>query len=395
MKPSDVLDNNFYVGQKEDTPIINLTAAEKRVFSLFDNIRISDWEDWTWQIGHRYKTEESLSQVMSLTQEEKDGIACTGERLSMAIPPYFASLIDAEDPACPIRRQCVPLKSERERSFGEMSDPCGEEHHSPLPGLVHRYPDRVLLLVNERCAMYCRYCTRSRMVGDGTRTLSPATYSAAFDYIRDHCEVRDVLISGGDPLLLNDNLLEFIISHIKMIPHVEFVRIGTRIPVTLPQRITLNLVRLLQKYNPIWMSLHFSHPKELTPRVQHACNLLSDHGIPLGSQTVLLKGINDNIETMRDLMQGLLKNRIRPYYIYQCDPIVGSSHFRTPVRMGISLIRQLQGFTSGYAVPTFVIDAPGGGGKIPINPNYIVSHQDGQYILKNYEGKEFVYYDSE
>ena len=274
-----------------------------------------------------------------------------------------------------------------------MSDPCGEDKNSPVHGLVHRYPDRVLFLVNEMCAMYCRYCTRSRMVGDGNRTLSTETYEAAFDYIRSHKKIRDVLISGGDPLTMADSMLEYIIKNVKAIPHVEFVRIGSRIPVTLPQRITPNLVAMLKKYSPIWMSIHFNHPKEITKRVKQACNMLADSGIPMGSQTVLLKGVNDTPAVMKKLMHELLKIRVRPYYIYQCDPILGSKHFRTPVSVGINIMEHLRGHTTGYAVPTYVIDAPGGGGKIPINPNYVVSSGEGKTVIRNYANKQYTYYD--
>jgi lysine 2,3-aminomutase len=301
--------------------------------------------------------------------------------------------MDPDDPSCPIRMQCVPRDYELERSPEEMADPCGEDGHSPVHGLVHRYPDRVLFLVNEMCAMYCRYCTRSRMVGEGKRTLSKETYEAAFAYIRSHKEIRDVLISGGDPLMLSDRMLEYIIKTVKAIPHVEFVRIGTRVPVTLPQRVTSDLVKMLKKYSPLWMSVHFTHPKEISRRVRYACELLADAGIPLGSQTVLLRGINDRPEVMKKLMHELLKIRVRPYYIYQCDPIYGSKHFRTPVGVGLNIMEHLRGYTSGYAVPTYVIDAPGGGGKIPLGPNYVISNKDGKHTLRNYAGEQYSYQD--
>ncbi len=373
-------------------PAVRLTAKENRVISFF-NATPLDWEDWRWQLRHRICSKEVLEKIISLTPNEINGIEKSGKKLTMSIPPYFASLIDPDDPKCPIRRQCIPQDFELEISPEEMSDPCGEEKHSPTHGLVHRYPDRALFLVNEMCAMYCRYCTRSRMVGDGHRTLSMETYDAAFEYIRAHKEIRDVLISGGDPLTLGDRVLEHIIKTLKSIPHVEFVRIGTRVPVTLPQRITFELVNMLKKYSPIWMSIHFTHPKEITKRVKFACDLLADSGIPLGSQTVLLKGINDKPSIMKKLMHELLKIRVRPYYIYQCDPILGSKHFRTPVSVGIEIMEKLRGHTTGYAVPAFVIDAPGGGGKIPIGPQYLVSHENGRYVLRNYAGEQFVYQD--
>ena len=374
-------------------PTIRLTAKENRVISFFKDATPLDWEDWRWQLRNRITTKEVLEKLVNLTPNEEKGIAGSGTKLTMSIPPYFASLIDPENPNCPIRKQSIPQQYELETTPDEMADPCGEDKNSPVRGLVHRYPDRVLFLVNEMCAMYCRYCTRSRMVGDGHRTLSMQTYNTAFEYIRAHKEVRDVLISGGDPLTLSDRVLEHIIKTLKSIPHVEFVRIGTRIPVTLPQRVTFELVNMLKKYSPIWMSIHFNHPKEVTKRVKFACDLIADSGIPMGSQTVLLKGINDNAATMKKLMHELLKIRVRPYYIYQCDPILGSKHFRTPVSVGIEIMEKLRGHTTGYAVPTYVIDGPGGGGKIPISPQYIVAHEGNTYTLRNYAGEHYTYVD--
>ena len=369
-----------------------LTAQENRVFNFFEAAPL-DWEDWRWQMRHRITTKDILGKLIKLTPQEEEGIESCGHKLTMSIPPYFASLMDPDDPTCPIRLQCVPQEYETQIAPEEMADPCAEDEHSPVRGLVHRYPDRVLFLVNEMCAMYCRYCTRSRMVGDGRRTLSKETYEAAFEYIRTHKEVRDVLISGGDPLMLSNRMLEYIIKSVKEIPHVEFVRIGTRVPVVMPQRITSGLVGMLKKYSPLWMSIHFNHSKEITKRVTFACDLLADSGIPLGSQTVLLKGINDTPEVMKQLMHDLLKIRVRPYYIYQCDPIHGSGHFRTPVSAGINIMEHLRGHTSGYAVPTYVIDCPGGGGKIPMGPEYVVSREKDQYLLRNYAGQQFIYHD--
>ena len=376
-----------------EKPKVNLSPKENRVISFFKDATPLDWEDWRWQLKNRIHTKEVLSKIINMTPQEEAGVDGCGNKLTMSIPPYFASLMDPEDPNCPIRLQCVPRGDELVTSPEEMADPCGEDSHSPVHGLVHRYPDRVLFLVSEMCAMYCRYCTRSRMVGERKHSLRPSTYQAAYDYIRSNKKIRDVLISGGDPLTLNDHMLEEIIKNIKAIPHVEFVRIGTRVPVTLPQRVTNDLVAMLKKYSPLWISLHFSHPKEITKRVKFACDLLADSGIPLGSQTVLLKGINDKPSTMKKLFHELLKIRVRPYYIYQCDPILGSRHFRTTVATGVSIIEKLRGHTTGYAVPTYVIDGPGGGGKIPINPNYIVSQEKGRYTLRNYAGKEYIYQD--
>ncbi len=394
MDPVDTTNNQEVQTTKpEGQPVVKLNAKENRVISFFKDATPFDWEDWRWQMRNRIRTLDVLSKIVNLTKEEIEGIKGCGEKLTMSIPPYFASLMDPDNPACPIRLQCIPQKYELETASDEMRDPCGEDSHSPVHGLVHRYPDRVLFLVNEMCAMYCRYCTRSRMVGDGNRTLSRETYEAAFDYIRSNKKIRDVLISGGDPLTMSDRVLEYIIKTLKSIPHVEFVRIGSRVPVTLPQRITFDLVNMLKKYSPIWMSIHFNHASEVTKRVKFACDLLADSGIPMGSQTVLLRGVNDKPSVMKKLMHELLKIRVRPYYIYQCDPILGSKHFRTPVSVGINIIEKLRGHTTGYAVPTYVIDGPGGGGKIPISPGYIVSQEGGKWTLRNYAGKEFVYND--
>jgi len=311
----------------------------------------------------------------------------------MAITPYWASIMDTENPNCPLRRQAVPVSGESLVSPHEMTDPCAEDRDSPAPFLVHRYPDRVLLLSTDHCAMYCRHCTRRRLVGETEKKgeNSPSKFDAAVDYIKSNRKVRDVLISGGDPLILEDEKLEDLISKIRSISHVEFLRLGTRVPVTLPQRITENLVNMLKKYAPIWISIHFNHPKEITRRSKIACDMLADAGIPLGSQTVLLKGINDRPYIMKKLVHELLQIRVRPYYIYQCDPVRGTQHFRTPVATGINIVEKLRGHTSGYAVPIYVIDGPGGGGKIPVGPNYILSQAKGKYVLRNYRGKIYTY----
>ncbi len=374
-------------------PNVKLTPKENRVINFFQDATPLDWEDWRWQMRNRIRTKEVLSKIVNLTPEEEQGVDSCKDKLTMSIPPYWASLMDPEDPACPIRLQTIPQVHEFQTAPEELADPCGEDKNMPVHGLVHRYPDRVLFLVNEMCAMYCRYCTRSRMVGDGNRTLRPSTYEAAYDYIRSNKKIRDVLISGGDPLTLGDNMLESIIKNIRSIPHVEFVRIGSRVPVTLPQRVTTDLVNILKRYGPIWMSLHFNHPKEVTKRVKFACDLLADNGIVMGSQTVLLKGVNDKPATMKKLFHELLKIRVRPYYIYQCDPILGSKHFRTSVATGINIIEKLRGHTTGYAVPTYVIDGPGGGGKIPVTPDYIQSYEDGVMTLRNYAGQTYKYID--
>ena len=379
-----------------ETPAIARPPKRSRDYqqiSLYKDVNPLDWEDWHWQLKHRICTKEELAQIIKLTPQEEKGIDKAKGRLAMAITPYWASLIDVEDPDCPIRRQSVPVSDEFAVSPHEMADPCAEDRDSPVPHLVHRYPDRVLLLATEHCAMYCRHCTRRRLVGDHeAKEVNPETkFDAAIEYIKANRKVRDVLISGGDPLTLEDEVLESLVSRIRDISHVELLRIGTRIPVTLPQRITDNLVNMLKKYSSIWMSIHFNHPKEITKRCKNACDMLSESGIPLGSQSVLLKGINDRPYIMKRLVHDLLQIRVRPYYIYQCDPVRGTQHFRTPVATGINIIEKLRGHTSGYAVPTYVIDGPGGGGKIPVGPNYILSQAKGKYVLRNYKGKIYTY----
>jgi lysine 2,3-aminomutase len=361
---------------------------------IIDYVPKEQWNDWRWQLKNRITTLQQLEEFIELTQEEREGILASSGRLAMAITPYFASLIDPYNPNCPIRRQAVPRIEESYRSPYDMVDPCGEDAHSPVPGLVHRYPDRALLIVTDQCAMYCRYCTRRRMVGAEENVISRNRLEDVYSYLRANKKIRDVLISGGDPLLLNEEILEDILLNLRNIPAIEIIRLGTRVPVTLPQRIETPLVEKLKKYHPVWMSIHFSHPKEITGDVKRACGLLADAGIPLGSQTVLLKGINDKQYIMKKLMHELLKIRVRPYYIYQCDPAIGTGHFRTPVSAGINIIEKLRGHTTGYAVPTFVIDAPGGGGKIPVAPVYLISQADGRVTLRNYQGKIFDYYES-
>jgi len=350
-----------------------------------------EWNDWRWQLRHRITTIEQMEEIVHLASEETEGIKNSKGRLAMAVTPYFASLMDPTSATCPIRRQAIPRVEECHLSKNDMVDPCGEDKDSPVPGLVHRYPDRVLLLVTDQCAVYCRYCTRRRLVGANERSITRGNFEEALKYLKSHRKVRDVLLSGGDPLLLENERLEELLSRLRAIPHIELLRIGTRVPVTLPQRITTGLVRMLKKYHPLMMSIHFTHPKEITDTVKRACGELADAGIPLGSQTVLLKGINDKPYIMKKLVQELLKIRVRPYYIYQCDLATGTEHFRTSVATGIQIIEKLRGHTTGYAVPTYVVDAPGGGGKIPLGPVYLVSRAKGKVVLKNYEGKIFEY----
>ncbi len=362
-----------------------------RRIPLWKDVPLEQWETYHWQMANRIQTVEQLRQVIKLTTSEENAVTRKSGRFIMGIPPYWAALMDPEDPTCPIRRQAVPVEDEYRLSPNDMIDPLGEDSHMPVPGLVHRYPDRVLLLVVEVCAMYCRFCTRSRVVGTTAGYSRPANIDQAIDYIKAHRKIRDVLISGGDPLTLSDERLDDVLGKLKAIPHVEFVRIGTRNPVTLPYRVTESLCNVLKKHKPVWMSLHFNHPKEVTLPVRKVCGMLADSGVPLGSQTVLLKGLNDRPAIMKKLFHELLKIRVRPYYIYQCDPVKGTAHFRTTVSTGLNIIEKLRGHTTGYAVPTFVIDGPGGGGKIPLMPNYVVSVKDGVWTLRNFAGKLFTY----
>ena len=371
------------------------TTSKTRTFrrTYFSAVTDKEWNDWHWQISHRIQTLDRLSRILRLSPDEYNALVHPGFKLPLGITPYYASLLSADDPEQPLRRTMVPTVNEFLRMDGESDDPLGEESQSPVPGLVHRYPDRVLLLLLDFCSAYCRYCTRSRMVGHGAIHAGRARLEKAIEYIRKTPSVRDVLLSGGDPLTLSDDRLEWVLVRLRQIPHVEIIRIGTKVPAVLPQRITPKLVRMIRRYHPLWMSLHFTHPEECTPETERACNMLADAGIPLGSQTVLLKGINDSVHTMKELVHHLLRMRVRPYYLYQCDPISGSGHFRTPVEKGLEIMRGLRGFTSGYAVPTYVVDAPGGGGKIPLMPEYVAGHTREEWVLANYENRIFRYPD--
>ncbi len=351
----------------------------------WQDLPLEKWRDWRWQLANRLNTAEDLGKVIHLTPEEEMGLSAA-HRFRADITPYFASLIDPDDPNCPIRRQVIPTAKELVPFTAEMTDSLAEDAHSPVPGLVHRYPDRVLMLVTTQCASYCRYCTRSRIVGDPHAQFSRSDYDAQILYIAGEPQVRDVLISGGDPLTLPMRVLEDLLRRLRAIPHVEVLRIGTRVPVFLPQRITEELVDMLRRFHPLWMNVHFNHPREFTPEVEVALARLADAGIPLGCQSVLLSGINDCPNVMKDLVHKLVKNRVRPYYVYQCDLVHGAGHFRTPVSTGIQIIESLRGHTSGFAVPTYVIDAPRGGGKIPIMPNYLLSQSPDRVVVRNFEG---------
>ena len=349
------------------------------------------WNDATWQLRNRVDTLTDLEARLELTDTERAGVLLAGTKLAMSITPHFFNLIERDNPDCPIRRQVIPRIEESWNAPEEHADPCHEDSHMPVPGLIHRYPDRVLLLVTDRCASYCRYCTRSRVVsGVGEQHLE-THWEAAFQYLEKSRQVRDVLLSGGDPLLFSDERLDQILTRLRAIPHIQFIRIGSRIPIFLPQRITPALCAMLKKHHPLFLSIHTNHPRELTTEVRDALGLLADAGIPLGNQTVLLRGINDSVAIQKALVHKLLMCRVRPYYLYQCDLINGSSHLRTPISDGVAIIEGLRGHTSGYAVPQFVIDGPGDGGKIPINPNYLIESAPGRITLRNFEGKVFDY----
>lgn len=362
--------------------------------TFYKGTKIQQWNDWKWQVRSRLRTLQDIERIFSLSHEERIALEVDRNSLPVGITPYYASLLDRTDPSHGLRKTVIPVASELIVHPGEARDPLGEDGHSPVPGLVHRYPDRVLFLVSAFCSVYCRYCTRSRVVGNFKEYhFSRKQWQKAIEYIQSNTQIRDVLISGGDALDLSDEHLEWLLTELRKIKHIEFLRIGTKVPAVLPQRITPALVKMLKRQGPLWMSIHFTHPDELTLETAEACGRLSDAGIPLGSQTVLLKGVNNSVDTMKRLVHGLLKIRVRPYYLYQCDPIPGSQHFRTSVEEGIKIIEGLRGHTTGYAVPTFVIDAPGGGGKIPLLPEYIVGRDERGLVLRNYEGKQYHYPD--
>ena len=373
-------------------PLNHLKQFSSAGRGYWHDVPAADWNDWRWQMKHRITSVEQLQKFLpTLTPEELAGAQLANHKLALGITPYFFNLIDPADENCPVRRQVVPRIEETATAAWEMSDPCGEDSHSPVPGLVHRYPDRVLFLVTDRCASYCRYCTRSRLVSNASGYDFHPEYDKQIAYIAAHPEIRDVLLSGGDPLLLSDEKLENLLSRLRAIPHVEFLRIGTRIPIFLPQRITPELCAMLKQFHPLFLSVHTNHPRELTTEVRAALGRLADAGIPLGNQSVLLKHVNDDVDVMKALVQKLLMCRVKPYYIYQCDLIAGSAHLRASVAKGLAIMEKLRGHTTGYAVPTYVIDAPGGGGKVPINPEYVLCRNAGRVLIRNFEGKVFEY----
>ncbi|MCL2073439.1 MAG: lysine 2,3-aminomutase [Marinilabiliaceae bacterium] len=353
---------------------------------MFPNATDEQWNDWKWQVKNRIETFDELIKYVQLTSEEEEGVKKSLKTMRMAITPYYLSLIDTDNPFCPIRRQSIPTGAELLQSSVDLLDPLHEDEDSPVPGLTHRYPDRVLFLITDMCAMYCRHCTRRRFAGQTDGESTSEKIEKSIEYIAKTPRIRDVLLSGGDALLVSDTRLEYIIKRLREIPHVEIIRLGTRTPVVCPQRITTDLVNMLKKYHPIWVNTHFNHSKEITPEAIEACAKMANVGIPLGNQSVLIRGVNDCVSVMKKLVHNLVKIRVRPYYIYQCDLSMGLEHFRTPVSKGIEIIENLRGHTSGYAVPTFVVDAPGGGGKTPVMPTYIISQSPNKVVLRNFEG---------
>ncbi len=362
-----------------------------RELPLWKNVTPEEWNDWRWQVRSRIATLDQLKQVIELNEEEAGGVEKCLETFRMAITPYYASLMDPEDRSCPIRKQAVPTALEVEHSDSDMIDPLYEDIDSPVEGITHRYPDRILFLVTDQCSMYCRHCTRRRMAGTTDKARSREQIDAAIDYVRQTPQVRDVLLSGGDGLLIADDLIDHILKELSAIEHVEIIRFGTRAPVVLPQRITPELCKMLAEYHPIYLNTHFNHPKEITEESAAACARLADAGIPLGNQSVLLAGVNDCPQVLKKLSHELLKIRVRPYYLYQCDLSMGIQHFRTSVSAGIEAIENLRGHTSGMGVPTFIVDAPGGGGKIPVMPQYLVSQSPHRLVLRNFEGGVYTY----
>lgn len=359
--------------------------------SIWKDVSDEQWNSWIWQQQQRVKSMEQLEKVIKVTPDERVAYEKSNEMFHMGITPYYASLMDPNDPNCPIRLQSVPQIGELTILDTDLEDPLGEEADMPVPGITHRYPDRVLFYTNHNCPVFCRHCTRKRKVSDPSSASQLSQLEAGLKYIEEHKEIRDVVISGGDPLSLSDDRLEYILSRLRACDHIDIFRIGTRNLVTLPFRVTDNFLKIVKKYHPVFINTHFNHPKELTLEAFDTAQRLADAGCVIGNQTVLLKGVNDDPAIMKELMHKLLLMRIRPYYIYQCDLAQGISHFRTPVEVGINIIENLRGHTSGLAIPQFVIDAPGGGGKIPVNPNYVVKHEGKKWVLRNFKKKEYTY----
>jgi len=381
-------------GPVDVRPVQNVTSRfAPGPRSIWANDPTARWDDWTWQQRERITRLEQLEKVLHLTDDERRAVKETDAEFHMGITPYYAALMDRNDPNCPIRLQSVPTMGELTIAAADLEDPLAEERDMPVPGITHRYPDRVLFYTTHNCPVYCRHCTRKRKVSDPTSAAAKKQIEDSLAYIAAHTEIRDVVVSGGDPLSLSDDRLDYILGRLRAIPHVEIFRLGTRNLVTLPQRVTDDFVRMLRKHHPVFVNTHFNHPKECTAEAFEAARRLADAGCMIGNQMVLLKGVNDDPKVVKELNHKLLLMRIRPYYIYQCDLSRGISHFRTPVESGIRIIEHLRGHTSGLAVPHFVVDAPNGGGKIPVQPQYVVEHEGKRWLLRNYAGKQFEYFE--
>lgn len=376
------------ISKASENPLKGRSTQFRKMY--FPDATKEMWNDWHWQVAHRITSLEQIKRFLTLTEEEQQALSLDDSHFPFSVTPYYLSILNLQDQNSELRKTIIPSIRESFTCPGESDDPLHEENTSPVPGIVHRYPDRVLFLTTSFCSVYCRYCTRSRLVGGHTEPLE-SYWKQAIEYIRNTPVIRDVVISGGDPLTLSDEKIEWLLKEITSINHVEMVRLGTKVPMVLPQRITPNLLKILKRYKPLYMSIHCTHPDEITEESAKACNNLADCGVVLGSQTVLLKGVNDSSETLMELFHRLLKIRVKPYYLFQCDPISGSAHFRTTVEKGKELIQSLRGFTSGYAIPQYVIDTPGGGGKVPILPDYEVGQDEQNLYLRNYEGRVFAY----
>ena len=373
--------------------MVGFTFSSRKA-PIYRDVPQERWNDWRWQLSNRLNSAHEIGKIVHLTESERKALDGGSNLFRVDITPYAISLIDPDNPHDPIRKQVIPTVTENSAFVGMMEDSLAEDRDSPVPGLTHRYPDRVLMMVTTQCATYCRYCTRSRIVGDPAETFSRSDFDGQINYIKHNPQIRDVIISGGDPLILPVKILEEILSRLREIEHIEIIRIGTRVPVFLPMRITSELTDMLQKYHPLWMNIHINHPNEITEEVARAADRLTKAGIPLGNQTVLLAGVNDCVHIQRALIHALLRIRVRPYYLFQCDLVEGAGHFRTPVGKGIEIIEGLRGHTSGLGVPVFAIDAPGGGGKVPLMPNYLLSMSEHNVVIRNYEGYVAAYEES-
>lgn len=366
--------------------IDNTNPLYYQAYRPWRDVARDDWDDWKWQVKHNVATVESLAEIIPMTEAERESIRGTFAKYKFAVAPYYLSLVNPANPECPIRLQCVPSEKELHLEPEEMGDPLAEDGDMAVPNVVHRYPDRVLVTITETCSMYCRFCTRRRFVLNKEQHKDPNEIDVMVDYIASHPEIRDVILSGGDSLMMGEAALMKFLERIRAIPHVEIIRIASKFPCVFPMRITDELVGKLKAFKPLYFMTHFNHPYEVTPEAELACSRIVDGGIPMMNQAVLLRKINSDSVIMKKLMHELLRIRVKPYYIYQCDLSEGISHFRTPVEKGIEIIESLRGHTSGLAVPEFVVDMPGGGGKVPLAPQYLISQSDKKIVVRNYEG---------